>query len=153
MRPRAAFGLCVGLALVTQASCGSGLAHRATLLAERELHCAPPALRVRSVGELRVGSHAAHRVELYEASGCEQEQLYLCTTEARQCAKEIGALPWPNTQPALERALRLLRTTARARCPESELRVIQESESLFRFEACDGAWLYHCRARGCERLP
>jgi hypothetical protein len=129
------------------------LAPLAVRRAERELHCAPPALRVRGVGRLLVGPLAATQVELYEASGCEQEQLYLCSSNSGRCERELGALPRPETHAALARAEQVLRAAARARCPEAELRVTQESETLFRFEACDGAWLYHCRARGCERLP
>jgi hypothetical protein len=107
---------------------------------------------MRGVGELRSGGRREHVVELYEASGCDQEQLYVCAVETHACVHEIASLPWPEARPVLEREHALLRTAARARCPESELRVVQESETLFRFEACDGTWLYHCRARGCERL-
>ena len=134
--------------------CAAGLGSVATRQAQRELRCSPPALRMRGVGELRVvGRRQTHEVVLYEASGCEQERLYLCAADTHGCAHEIDALPWPEAHAAFERALQVLRTAARARCPASELRVSAESETLFRFEACDGAWLYHCRARGCERLP
>ncbi len=143
-----------GLALLgLGAGCAPSLAKSARLRAERELRCVEPALRVRAVGVLQVGSRARHEIELFEASGCEQEQIYLCSRQTRRCERELAALPWPETHAALARAEALLRQAARARCPDSELRVVQESESLFRFEACDGHWSYHCRARGCERLP
>jgi hypothetical protein len=139
--------------VLAAAGCGTGLAGIATPLAERELHCGAPALRMRGVGVLRtLGAHP-RTVELYEASGCDQEQLYVCAVEMRGCVHEIAALPWPDARPVLEREQTLLRTAARARCPEDELRVVQESETLFRFEACDGAWLFHCRAHACVRLP
>jgi hypothetical protein len=120
----------------------------------RELRCREPALRVRHIGELRVLSWPDHPVSLYEASGCEQEQVYVCADAGNvRCERDIADLPRPEAHPALVQALSLLRLAARARCPESELRVVQESQTLFRFAACDGEWLYHCRARGCEWLP
>jgi hypothetical protein len=149
VRDAAALLLCLGLV-----ACGSATAAVVGRKAERELSCRQPALRVQATGELVVGRQAQSRVLLYDAEGCEREQRYLCV-DAREprCATEVADLPLPAAQHAgLERALRLLRMTARARCPASELRVVQESETLFRFHACDGAWLYHCRARGCERL-
>lgn len=151
MRNAAALLSCVILAV----GCSPTLASIAERRAARELSCRPPALRVQPTGELEVGRAARRvRVALYDAEGCEREQRYLCLEAAEpQCALQAANLSLPPVQQAaLERALRLLRTTARARCPGSELRVVQESETLFRFHACDGAWLYHCRARGCERL-
>jgi hypothetical protein len=139
--------------LLTVAGCGASLAQTAARQARRELHCASPALRMRGVGVLRSIEPRAHTVELYEASGCDQEQLYVCAVELHACVHEIAGLPWPDARPVLEREHALLRSAARARCPAGELRVAQESQTLFRFEACDGAWLYHCRARGCQRLP
>jgi hypothetical protein len=142
------------LSAVLAWGCGGGLAELAATQAERELHCNDAALRMRSVGALEVGrKDARHRVELYEASGCDQEQLYLCARGGRDCARDIATLPWPADHPALTRAFEVLHMAARARCPESDLLVSAESETLFRFTACDGRWLYHCRARGCEQLP
>jgi hypothetical protein len=146
----AALGWC---SLVALLGCGQAAAGVAQQRAERELHCQPPALRVHAIGTLRVLAWPGHPVSLYEASGCEQEQLYVCSDGQTRCERSIADLPEPAAHPALERALELLRTAARARCPESELSVVQESATLFQFAACDGAWLYHCRARGCERLP
>lgn len=151
---RALQASCFVLVASMLAGCAASLSTVAAHQAERELACSPPALLMRGVGELRVGrtAHPDWNVELYEASGCEKEQLYFCARGARDCVHAIDALPWPDAHPAIERALSLLRTVARARCPQSALGVVAESESLFRFEACDGSWLYHCRARGCERL-
>lgn len=139
--------------LVLAAGCGPNLRAIATRRAVAELACAPVALRVRGIGELRVRVPSAHAVELYEASGCEREQVYVCAAETSACVREIGELPWPEARPAFEQEHELLRAAARARCPESELHVAQESASLFRFDACDGSVAYHCRARGCEALP
>jgi hypothetical protein len=141
------------LGTVVAAGCAGGLAGTAATQAERELHCSGAALRMRGVGTLEVGrADARRRVELYEASGCDQEELYLCARGARTCARDIATLPWPADHPALARALDVLHMAARARCPESGLLVSAESETLFRFSACDGTWLYHCRARGCARV-
>jgi len=149
VRVAAALLLCLSVA-----ACGAATAVVVERRAQRELSCRTPALRVQATGELVVGRQAQSRVQLYDAEGCEREQRYLCVDAPEpRCATRVADLPVPAAQHAgLERALRLLRTTARARCPESELRVVQESETLFRFHACDGAWLYHCRALGCERL-
>lgn len=151
MRTAAALLSCVILAV----GCASPLVGLAERRAARELSCPPPALRVQPTGELAVRAGAQRlRVELFDAEGCEREQRYLCVEAPRpRCVTHVAELTLPPTQQAaLERALHLLRTTARARCPGSDLAVVQESETLFRFHACDGAWLYHCRARGCERL-
>jgi hypothetical protein len=139
--------------LALAAGCAPGLRSHAERQAARELSCSGAALRVRPIGQLVLGRGALN-VLLYDAAGCEREQLYLCVEEpAARCVTRSAQLATgPAQDAALTRALHLLRTTARARCPEATLRVVQESESLFRFEACDGAWLYHCRARGCERL-
>lgn len=140
--------------VIVQAGCAPGVAEVAHGRAVRELRCREPALRVRPIGELNVLSWAGHPVSLFEASGCEQEQVYVCAdTGGVRCERAIDDLPRPEAHAALEQALALLRTKSRARCPESELRIVQESQTLFRFEACDGEWLYHCRARGCEWLP
>ena len=144
----------MGLSVVLLAGCGADLQRLAQLRAARELRCKEPALRVRPIGELRVLSWPEHPVRLYEASGCEQQQVYACVAQGGpRCERALEDLPAPQAHAALEQALVLLRKAARARCPESELHVVQESESLFRFEACDGEWLYHCRARGCTWLP
>jgi hypothetical protein len=135
------------------AGCGSASAALAERSAARELSCPAPRLRVQATGELAVGVPPALRVSLYDAEGCARELRYLCVEQPQvRCTIRIEALPEAAHHRALARALHLLRTSARARCPGSELRVVQESETLFRFHACDGAWLYHCRARGCERL-
>ena len=131
--------------------CGAGSAEVAQARAVRELKCGASELRVQAIGELRVLASPDRVVSLFEAHGCDQWQMYACVDEdGARCERSIAELPYAPAHPALERALELLRTTSRARCPASELRVEQESQSLFRFEACDGAWLYHCRARGCE---
>jgi hypothetical protein len=133
--------------------CASGVAEVAHGRAARELRCREPALRVRAIGELDVLAWADHPVSLFEASGCEQEQVYVCADAGgARCERAIDDLPRPQAHAALTQALALLRTKSRARCPEAELRVVQESQTLFRFEACDGQWLYHCRARGCDWL-
>jgi hypothetical protein len=134
-------------------SCAPNMSVSALRRAEGELCCKPPALRFRGVGRLRVGGPRGLDVELYEASGCDQEQLYVCSRALRRCEHALSALPRPDLHAALERAHEVLRLAARARCPESELMVTQESETLFRFHSCDGDWSYHCRARGCELLP
>jgi len=133
--------------------CALDMGSTARSRAQAELHCTAPALRLRGVGHLRIGSGYTRELTLYEASGCDQEQLYYCSKVMRRCERDLGAVVPHGDVAVVERAHAVLRQAARARCPESELRVIQESESLFRFESCDGAWLYHCRARGCERLP
>lgn len=143
-------GLLWALAL---GACAPSLAGVADKTAQREMPCAIPGRRVLPVGRLVVSPRAPLEVALYEASGCEQERLYLCVEQDHpRCEHEIAQLPQPDSHAALARALHLLRTTSRARCPAADLAVVQESESLFRFHACDGTWLYHCRARGCERL-
>jgi hypothetical protein len=139
--------------LVILGGCGSGLSELAESSAQRDLACTLPGRRLQAIGRLTVAPAVPFEVELYEASGCEQEQLYLCTTEpSPRCARSIEALPRPDTHAALARSLRLLRTASRARCPTAELSVVQESESLFVFEACDGTWLFHCLSERCERL-
>jgi hypothetical protein len=151
VRTAAALVSCVILAV----GCASPLVPIAERRAAGELSCRPPALRVQPTGELAVGADAQPlRVELFDAEGCEREQRYLCVDVPQpRCVTHVAELALPPRQrAALERALHLLRTTARARCPGSDLAVIQESETLFRFHACDGAWLYHCRAHRCERL-
>jgi hypothetical protein len=143
--------LLIGLAGL---GCAHGVTELAHARAARELHCREPALRVRPIGVLDVLAWPGHPVSLYEASGCDQEQVYVCADAGgARCERAIEDLPRPEAHAALEQALDLLRKRARARCPESELHVVQESQTLFRFEACDGEWLYHCRARGCEWLP
>jgi hypothetical protein len=150
MRWFARTGVVWALAL---AGCAPSLTDAADTTAQREMPCAIPGRRVLPVGKLVVAPRAPLEVTLYEASGCEQERLYLCiASEHPRCESDIARLPQPGSHAALTRALHLLRTTSRARCPAADLTVTQESESLFRFHACDGTWLYHCRARGCERL-
>jgi len=112
---------------------------------------------VREVGTLTAGVGGAARtplrVTVYDAEGCAAAERYLCTdAEGPRCVRALTALPRAETHAALSRALEVLRMAARARCPGSTLRVTQESETLFHYDACDGAWLYHCRERGCERL-
>jgi hypothetical protein len=139
--------------LACAAGCGSGAAALAERSAVRELSCRPPELRVQPTGEVVVGTPASLHVTVYDAEGCEREQRYLCVDLPElRCVTRPAELAQPEQRRAFDRALHLLRTSARARCPGSELRVVQESETLFRFEACDGSWLYHCRARGCDRL-
>jgi len=148
--PAAAAAAVLSIAI---SACGASLAQLAERRAVGDFGCRPPALRVSEMGELRVGRQPGLRVELYEASGCEREQVYLCVDEpSARCESAISALPAHADHRALERALHLLRTVSRARCPGSELRVSQESESLYRYEACDGRWLYHCRRERCDRL-
>jgi hypothetical protein len=150
---RLAFIVCCGAAL---GACGSEAAQVAQARAVRELRCRAPALRVQSIGELRVRALPDAPVALFEAHGCDQWQFYACVQAPAggglRCERDVAELPYPAAHPALARALELLRTTARARCPASELRVVQESESLFQYAACDGTWTFHCRARGCERI-
>ena len=135
------------------AGCGPSLRAIAARRAAAELACPVSALRVRGIAELRVRVPSVHAVELFEARGCQREQVYVCARETSVCTREIAELPWPDARPSFEQADALLRAAARARCAESELRVTQESASLFRFDACDGSVAYHCRARGCEALP
>lgn len=145
-------GMLCGIAL---AGCGAGLADAADRAAQREMPCAIPGRRVVPVGHLVVAPRAPLEIALYEASGCEQERLYLCVDDhGAHCEHDIAQLPQPapDSHAAIARALHLLRTASRARCPAAEITVVQESESLFHFHACDGNWLYHCRARGCDRL-
>ena len=146
-------------ALLLLLGCGAGLAERAAWQARQDLHCAPSGLHVRQVGTLVAGTGRGQggvgplAVAVYDAEGCDAAQRYLCTsTPKTSCTAELGALPRPETHAALKRALDVLRIAARARCPGSTLRVTQESETLFRYEACDGSATYHCRKRGCERL-
>ena len=141
----------VSLALL---GCAQSLGALVQARAERELACAPPAVVVQPSGELRAraGDGLAALV-VFEASGCEREQRYVCAKDTRICEHDFARLPRPDTRAVYEREHELLRKAARARCPGSELRITQESESLFRFDACDGSWLYHCLARGCQRLP
>jgi hypothetical protein len=140
----------------TEAGCANDAARVAEARAVRELRCQASALRVQAIGELRVLALGEEPVWLFEAHGCDQWQFYACANgrgeSSLRCGRTVQELPYPAAHPALQRALDLLRTTARARCPESELRVDQESASLYRYEACDGTWIFHCRARGCERI-
>jgi hypothetical protein len=50
-------------------------------------------------------------------------------------------------------ALHARRHLSRARCPESEVDLVQVDAQLFRLEACDGSWLYACQASRCRPLP
>ena len=121
--------------------------------AERDLACTLPGRRVTAIGRLIAVPRAPFEVALFEAAGCEKEQLYVCIdAPSPRCEHDVAALPRPETHAALRRSLHLLRTASRARCPPADLTVVQESESLFRFEACDGEWLFHCIGARCERL-
>ena len=129
------------------------MADAAERAAQRDLACTIPGRRVLPIGRLIADPRAPFEVALYEASGCEKEQLYVCIeAPAPRCERSIAQLPRPETHAALTRSLHLLRTKSRARCPPADLTVVQESESLFRFEACDGEWLFHCIGARCEQL-
>ena len=135
--------------------CGPGLPLRVQRQATRELHCEPPGLRVRAVGVLQSRGPSPVEVSVFDVEGCDLEHRYFCTpgkSGAARCAPALQSVTPKTTWAGLQRALSLLRTAARGRCPAETLRVEQESETLFVFEACDGRWPYHCRDRGCERL-
>ncbi len=138
---------------VALAGCGASVGAAAKRAAARDLTCDLPGRRVMAIGRLVADPRAPFEVALFEASGCEQEQLYVCIdTPTPRCERQIAALPRPETHAALTRSLHLLRTASRARCPPADLTVVQESESLFHFDACDGEWLYHCIGSRCEKL-
>jgi hypothetical protein len=131
-------------------ACAHDLHRRAQRQASEELHCVAPGLRVRAVGMLQSRAPRAEQVSVFDAEGCDDERRYFCTA-SRGCAPTLALVP-KETRAGLERALWLLRTETRGRCPGEAQRVIQESESLFVLETCDGRWDYHCRDAGCERL-
>ena len=119
-------------------------------LAASDLSCAPAELRVQAIGELELLSSLTLR--LYQAEGCQQERTYYCHSQ-RGCASQLQALGLDAaTRHEVARALHVRRTTSRARCPSDAERVVQQSQSLYRFEACDRDVIVHCRARGCETL-
>jgi len=131
-------------------ACAHDLHLRAQRQAVDELRCAAPGLRVRAVGVLQSRAPHAVEVSVFDAEGCDAERRYFCVAR-RACEPTLALVP-REQRAGLELALWLLRTETRARCPGDTLRVVQESESLFVLEACDGRWEYHCRATGCERL-
>jgi hypothetical protein len=130
----------------------AGSSDVARRLAEAQLSCHGRALRVDPIGELWLRPRAPVRLSVYDAHGCGDAQVYLCdeATPVR-CVREPSALA-PELASLATRALHLRRTISRARCPAREERVVQESESLWRFEACDGRWTLHCVGDRCERL-
>jgi hypothetical protein len=132
----------------------AALETQARVRASADLRCEPRLLRVQRVGTLRVRPRAPIELALYQAEGCDGEREYFCAQDGERvvCESVARALPWPESVASIEQARRLLRTSSRARCPGTELRVVQESVSLFRYEACDGRWLYHCRRGRCEGL-
>ena len=144
------FALLLLPTLASLHGCAHDLHFQAQRQAVDELHCAAPGLRVRAVGVLQSLGPYVQEVSVFDAEGCNGEQRYYCM--AFQACEPTLERALERVDPGLERALWLLRTQTRGRCPGEELRVVQESESLFVLEACDGRWEYHCRDAGCERL-
>ena len=146
---KALFTSCL-LPLLLLHGCAHDLHQRAQRQASDELHCTAPGLRVRAVGVLQSRGPHPQQVSVFDAEGCDADRRYFCVA-SRGCASTLGFVP-KETRAGLERALWLLRTETRGRCPGEAQRVVQESESLFVLETCDGRWEYHCRDAGCERL-
>lgn len=149
MRPscrRSAFVGWITAAALCQAAagCGAATARQARTLAETQLACTGRALAVKPIGELVVRPRAPVTLHLYDAEGCGAARAYLCLVgDSGRCVTDTAELP-ADLAPLAARALHLRRTVSRARCPASAERVVQESESLWRFEACDGTWALHC---------
>jgi hypothetical protein len=141
--------LCASALLCT--ACARDVVARVRGQSSGELRCASDGLRVRVVGTLRGPGRAPVELHVVDAEGCDAERRYFCVPRGA-CATTLAAVVPAPARAGLERALWLLRTQTRGRCPGETQRVVQESESLFRLETCDGLWPYHCRAAGCERL-
>jgi hypothetical protein len=126
----------------------------ARMRAEQALQCRGADLVSQSLGELVLRPRDPLRVRVHESWGCKQSVLYFCRTDRRpvECNPDPVALLGEDLGADARTALHVRRTASRARCPTSDERVVQESDTLFRFEACDGTWLHHCRATGCTRL-
>lgn len=141
--------------LLLLSGCVRDLHGRAGRQATEELRCAAPGLRVRAVGVLESRPPHVQEVSVFDAEGCDAERRYYCVRDAGsgpRCAVELAGVVSADAHAGLARALWLLRTQTRGRCPGETQRVVQESQSLFVLEACDGRWQYHCRATACERL-
>ena len=138
------------LALLCSA-CAHDVVARVRGQASGELRCARDGLRVQVVGTLQGPGRAPVELRVVDAEGCDAERRYFCVPGGA-CATTLEAVAPTPSRAGLERALWLLRTQTRGRCPGDTQRVVQESESLFQLETCDGLWPYHCRAAGCERL-
>jgi hypothetical protein len=132
-------------------ACAHDVVARVRGQASAELRCARDGLRVRVVGTLRGPGRAPVELHVVDAEGCDAERRYFCVPGGA-CATTLAAVVPAASRAGLHRALWLLRTQTRGRCPGDTQRVVQESESLFQLETCDGLWPYHCRAAGCERL-
>ncbi len=143
----------VTVAVIGGPGCGAGGMGAARGVAERTLGCGGPDLRVDALGELVVGPRDPITVQVYDAHGCAAHSAVFCRTDGPlRCEQTPGALVAPAQAQALARALHLRRTASRARCAPETLRVVQESETLWTYHACDGSWDYHCRAGGCIGL-
>ena len=142
----------LGCALaVWTCGCAHDLQLQAQSQAKHALRCEPPGLRVRAVGVLQGRAPYALEVSVFDAEGCDAEQRYFCAAN-QACSTTLDTLLPKSARAGMARALWLLRTQTRARCPGETQRVVVESESLFVLETCDGRWEYHCRAQSCERL-
>jgi len=109
---------------------------------------------VHDLGYLSLWPEARRRVHLFEATGCGDSRVYLCPeTPERTCVSDPRALWGEATAQEVLDALHARRHLSRARCPESELDLVQVDSRHFRLEACDGTWLYACQAGRCRPLP
>lgn len=123
----------------------------ATDEALRELGCPRAELQVQDLGELSLWPGARRTLRLFEATGCGESRVYICPdTPERRCVSEPQALWGEATAQQVLDALHARRHLSRARCPEAELSLIQIDARRFRFEACDGAWLYDCQGGRCR---
>jgi hypothetical protein len=137
-----------GMLLLSLAGCAT-MRGRVERAAGQELDCKPAKLRVQSLGELQL-LEPVLRLQVYHAEGCQQERTYYCRSGGT-CAARLKTLGIGEAaRAAVLRALHIRRTTSRARCPSDAERLVQESQTLYRFETCDGRWLVHCLRRGCE---
>ena len=132
-------------------ACAHDVAARVRGQASRELSCVGEGLRVQVVGTLQGRGREPVQLHVVDAEGCDAERRYFCVPGGA-CATTLEAVTPATSHAGLKRALWLLRTQTRGRCPGDTQRVVQESESLFVLETCDGRWSYHCRASGCDRL-
>jgi hypothetical protein len=123
----------------------------ATDEALRELGCPRAELQVQDLGLISLWPEAPRRLRLFEATGCGDSRVYLCPdTPERRCVSEPQALWGEATSRQVLDAVHARRHLSRARCPEADLRLIQLDSTRFRFESCDGTWLYDCEAGRCR---
>lgn len=141
------------LAALMSASCATWRS-LATEEARRELGCSPDELQVQDLGELSLWPEPRGRLHLFEATGCGDSRVYLCRdAPERRCVSDPRTLWGEAIAQRVLDAIHARRHVSRARCPESELDLVQLDSWLFRLEACDGTWLYDCQAGHCRPLP